>query len=173
MSSIKLIQIHTRISNELPISPLYRVGSIPDPRAAPYSIPIGYAADVINKDNLLGLTASGGRALTPSGTSYGALVVPSMPYVSPVLLRKLLELAEANVLIILPSTTSYIGAIGDATNSSSSAEVQALGQLLVKNTTGSVYIGLAAQTALSLRGIDADFSYTTASPGAGLVFRRE
>ncbi|MDD4101626.1 MAG: glycosyl hydrolase, partial [Kiritimatiellae bacterium] len=76
----------------------------------PAGLPPGYDYDVASEHVLLHrASVKDGRIVLPDGMSYGALVLPSHPSISPAVLRKLRELAEAGATLIGPRPESGSG----------------------------------------------------------------
>ncbi len=74
--------------------------------------PVGFDYDVLNAEVLLTrATATDGRLSLPSGMSYRYLVLPHRPdaVVSPAVLRKVAELANAGVTVIGPKSQAVTG----------------------------------------------------------------
>jgi hypothetical protein len=113
----------------------------------------GYKADVCPTEALLKrVTVRNGRLTLPDGMSYRALALPGSEVMTPTLLRKLEELAEAGALIVgnrplkAPGLTGY-PACDD--------EVQRLAERLW--TSGKMIADRPVEKALAAKGVAPDF----------------
>ncbi len=127
----------------------------PEAESAPH-IRSGYGWDGCSAEVVLTrMRVSHGRIILPDGMSYRALVLPTVETMTPALLAKIKQLADAGALIVgpvapprqSPSLADY-GA-GDETVRKSAAELWASGKILT---------GQTAQALLAQRGVPPDFS---------------
>ena len=115
----------------------------------------GYGFDGCSADIVLnGMSVQDGKIVLPSGMSYRALVLPSVETMTPALLNKIKQLADAGALIIGSSTPP--------TKSPSLADMGSGDEKLRKMTdelwaSGRILAGKTAPEILAEKGISPDF----------------
>ena len=138
----------------------------PEAEIAPH-IRSGYGFDGCSAEVVLTrMSVRDGRLVLPDGMSYRALVLPASATMTPALLAKVRQLADAGAMIVGPATPpnkalglADLGA-GDANIEKSAAALWASGKILT---------GKTAQEFLTERGVPADF---TAAPLLRFIHRR-
>ena len=127
----------------------------PEPQLKP-----GFAYDSCDQDVLLNrLSVEQGRLTLPDGMSYRALVLPPARHVTPALVRKLQQLADAGATIIGPKPESSPSLAGypqcDATVKSLADELW---------DSGKIISGKAPEDVLATLGVKPDFQCDLAIP---------
>ena len=138
----------------------------PEAEVAPH-IRSGYGFDGCSAEVLLTrMSVKDGRLVLPDGMNYRALVLPDVATMTPALLAKIQQLADAGAMIVGPATPprkapslADMGS-GDEKVRQTAAELWASGKILTGNT---------AQQFLAERGVPPDFS---ASPLLRHIHRR-
>jgi hypothetical protein len=127
----------------------------------------GYGFDGCSPEVLLTrMSVKDGRIVLPDGMSYRALVLPATEVMSPVLLTKIQQLAEAGAMIVGPaqpprkSPNLLDMGVGDEQLAKNATDLWASGKILT---------GKTAQEFLADRGVPPDF---TASPALRYTHRR-
>ena len=122
----------------------------------------GCSAEVVEKR----MSVMNGKIVLPDGMNYRALVLPPVETMTPALLAKIKQLADAGAMIV--------GSTNPPTNSPSLADM-GVGDETVRKTTaelwasGKILTGKTAQEFLAERGVPPDFS---ASPLLRFIHRR-
>jgi len=135
-----------------------------------FGVPTTFKGDVLGRDYFLALSAFQGAAVTPSGLAYSLVVLPSLPAASPEIMQKALQLASANVPLVLPASQPTL-AIGAAKNDSADAIVTSIAAQLWAFNSSKVFVGASVNKGLSNLHIFPDFEYN-ATTNAGLAFIR-
>ena len=100
------------------------------------------------------MSVKNGRIVLEGGMSYRVLVLPETPRMTPALLRKVKELAEAGATIIGPTRPTKAPGLSDYPNCD--AEVERLAEELWG--TGKVISGKTAEDVLAAAGLGPDFT---------------
>ncbi len=138
----------------------------PETELAPH-IRSGYGFDACSAEVVLTrMRVQGGRIVLPDGMSYRVLVLPGQDTMTPGLLAKIQELAEAGAMIVGPGTPPR--------KSPSLADMGKGDEVVRKNgaalwDSGKILTGKTAQQRLSEMGVAPDFS---ASPLLRYIHRR-
>ncbi|KAH3499714.1 hypothetical protein KXW24_001091 [Aspergillus fumigatus] len=134
----------------------------------PYEVPLSYQADIFSRSGLLSMTASNGRAVYPSGTSFSVLIFPALPSASAEVLSKILELADGGVKILLLDANPTSRSI---TLSSSDGEVvQLANKLWGKVGNGIVFGNQTISELANTIGLLPDLTYTASSNDASIYY---
>ena len=138
----------------------------PEAELAPH-IRSGYGWDGCSAEVVLTrMSVKGGRIVLPDGMNYRALVLPEVETMTPALLNKIQQLADAGAMIICPATPPC--------KSPSLVDLGAGDEKLRKAgaalwSSGKILTGKTAQEFLAERGVLPDFS---ASPLLRYIHRR-
>ncbi len=138
----------------------------PEAELAP-NIRSGYGFDACSPEVVLTrMTVKDGRLVLPDGMSYRTLVLPESETITPVLLAKIQELADAGAMIV--------GPVKPPRKSPSLADLGQGDEKLAKSAaalwaSGKILTGKSAQEFLGERGVPPDF---TAHPTLRFIHRR-
>jgi hypothetical protein len=145
------------------------------PNGAPHNPDLkakGYDYDACNADVLLNRTSvKNGRLVLPDGMSYGMLVLPDTPFMTPRLLAKLRDLVEQGATVIgpqpvkSPSLSDYPA--GDVAVQKLAAEVwgDCDGQTVKEHAFGKgrVIWGKSLEEVLAAKGVKPDCAFASAA----------
>ena len=143
-----------------------RQAVVPDEAEVAPHIRSGYGFDACSPEVVLTrMSVKDGRLVLPDGMSYRTLVLPEVETMTPALLAKIKELADAGAMIVGPAkpprkspSLADMGA-GDANLKKTAANLWA---------SGKIFTGKTAQEFLGERGVPPDF---TASPLLRFIHR--
>lgn len=133
--------------------------------------PYGYRWDIISVEGLLQrVSADAGRIVLPDGMTYRMLVVPSLRRTAPETLRRLKELVEQGVTLLVCGTkpAGYLGL-----DKQKDGEVRRLADELWRNQSlgkGKVYVNSSIPEVLKRMGIQPDFSFRSVNRDALIHF---
>lgn len=137
---------------------------IPDPDKVDPKVPFGYGWDVLNWQTLLNsVTTVDGKVVLPYGMTYSLFVFPSVKEVTPEVLRKLKELVNAGMWLIVDEKPQGFPGLDDKAD----AEVKALADELWSDLDtekdfgkGKIFRGVSVGSILKNKGLAPDFEFT-------------
>lgn len=153
---------------------------VPDVRGGALAVPVGFAADVIGSDTLLGrLRMENGRIAIGDYASYRCMVAPAMRYLSVPVARKLRDLVAAGMWLAMERQPE--GAPGLSGQPRADAEVRRLSHELwgdvdgaaVKQRqfgSGMLLVGLPLREVFDKMKLAPDFEYSAQRQDAAIHF---
>lgn len=133
--------------------------------------PYGYKWDITNSESLIKrINIKDGRIVTSNGMSYKIMVIPSLYRTSPDVLRKLIDLVNAgmNLLLFGESPVGYLGLSHGEDN-----EIHQLANILWKNQKlgkGRVFLNVDIDNVLSCLNLQPDFRFVSENMDALIHF---